>query len=83
MARVTGIGGFFLRAREPEALNAWSTDSAGPTRAVDLQPGARGAAPRGRGAPPDRGAPVGVSGLGERRVPARNPSGSAARRARS
>ena len=23
MARVTGIGGFFFRARDPEALNAW------------------------------------------------------------
>jgi hypothetical protein len=30
MARVTGIGGFFFRAREPQALNCWSTDSAGP-----------------------------------------------------
>ena len=23
MARVTGIGGFFFRARDPDALNGW------------------------------------------------------------
>ena len=29
MARVTGIGGFFFRARDPEALNRWYADHLG------------------------------------------------------
>lgn len=29
MARVTGIGGFFFRAREPEALNRWYAEHFG------------------------------------------------------
>jgi hypothetical protein len=29
MARVTGIGGFFFRARDPEALNRWLEDPEG------------------------------------------------------
>ena len=29
MARVTGIGGFFFRARDPEALNRWYGEQLG------------------------------------------------------
>ena len=29
MARVTGIGGFFFRARDPDALNRWYADHLG------------------------------------------------------
>lgn len=31
MERVTGIGGVFLRAKDPEALNAWYAEHLGAT----------------------------------------------------
>ena len=48
MARVTGIGGFFFRARDPDALNAWYArhfDAIMPDSREYSDPGPRGGRP--------------------------------------